>query len=254
MKSSIILFASALLSLGTVAAPHGYEYESSVAAVPTTSECESATWTPYDYDSESTPYVAPTEPVYPGPSSEAESTPAYYVPSSEPVATTVSTGYGSGSVPYYPDEEPTTTVTSTIESTITIELSVTTYGPTPSNGGGYWNTVVTTSCPSPSVDGGYTPYTPTLTPIPYEYSTPASFYTPEEEPTPVEYTPSSVYYYPPTNETAPTEAAPSNSTSYYTPPPYVPPYAGSATSSVRNGGIISMIAGLIGMVAVMGIL
>ncbi|EPS39574.1 hypothetical protein H072_6637 [Dactylellina haptotyla CBS 200.50] len=252
MKPSFILFTSALLSVGAMAAPHGWEYESSVAPVATT-ECDSATWTPYEYDSvpaESTVPYLPTEPAYYGPSSEAESTPAYYAPSSEPIETPVPSGPGYGTIPYYPQEEPTTTVTSTIDSTITVEVSITTYGPPPSSEPGYWTTVVTTSCPSSDVIPGYVPYTPTLTPAPYEYTTPASLYEPET-PTPVEYPTTPVYYYPPGNETipTPTDMMPGNNNTYYTPPPY----AGSATSLVKNGGFTGMVVGLVGMVAVMGI-
>ncbi|KAF3917165.1 hypothetical protein ABW20_dc0101401 [Dactylellina cionopaga] len=261
MKSTIILFCSALLSVGVKGAPYGLEQDSSILAVPTTTECESATWTPYDYETESTPApYEPSEPAYYGPSSEAPevSTPAsYYVPSSEPVETPAPTGPAYGTVPYYPEEEPTTTVTSTIDSTLTIEISISTYGPSPSSEPGYWTTLTTTSCP-PSSEGipGYVPYTPTVTPVPYEYTTPASLYEPET-PSPVEYPTTPVYYYPPGNETGtPSDIipVPTNNNTYATPPPYVPPYTGSASVAVNNGGFVKMIVGLVGMVGVMGIL
>ncbi|KAK6514522.1 hypothetical protein TWF281_004720 [Arthrobotrys megalospora] len=251
MKSTVVLFLGALLSVGAMAAPR---YESkSVEPVPTTSECETATWTPYDYNKSTVPYEHSQPGPY-GPKSEVEpTTPGYYGPSSEPVETPLPSGYP---YPYPPEEEPTTTVTSIIESTITIEISTCEpYGP-PTSEPGYWTTLATTSCPpEPSSEGvpEYVPYTPTLTPVPYENTTPASLYEPET-PSPEVY-PTTPVYYPPGNEPTPTEYTPGNNTYPTAPPPYVPPpYAGSATSLVNNGGFVGMVAGLVGMVAVMVIL
>ncbi|KAJ6258354.1 hypothetical protein Dda_6394 [Drechslerella dactyloides] len=257
MKSTVILLCSALMSVGALAAPYGWESESSIAAVPTT-DCESATW---EYDQSSVPTeptvpYEPTKPVWhPEPSSSGEaSTPGWYngTPSSEPVGTPVPTGYGS--VPYYPAEEPTETLTSTIDSTITLEVTVSTYGPAPSSVPGYYTTLTTTSCPLSSSDAGYVPYTPTLTPVPYEYTTPASVYEPET-PSPEPY-PTGPAYYPPGNMTTPTPAGPSGNNTYPTAPPYyLPPYAGSATSmKVNKGGFIGTGLGLFLMVVFMGIL
>ncbi|KAK6331183.1 hypothetical protein TWF696_003250 [Orbilia brochopaga] len=261
MKSSVILFCSALMSIGALAAPYNWEPESSMAAVPTT-DCDSATWE-YDQSSvsaESTvPYEASTPAWYPSePSSSAEpSTPAPYYgnPSSEPAETPAPTGYGS--VPYYPADEPTTTLTSTIDSTITLEVTVSSYGPgTPSGVPGYYSVVTTSSCP-PSSEGGYVPYTPTLTPVPYENTTPASMYEPETPaPQPYPTAPAPPAYYPPGNTTTPTAVAPGVNNTYPTAPPYyLPPYAGSATSMrINKGGLVGTAVGLVVMIAFMGIL
>ncbi|KAF3093588.1 hypothetical protein TWF102_007817 [Orbilia oligospora] len=254
MKSTVVLFLGALMSVGAMAAPYGQESKS-IEPVPTTTECETATWTPYDYNKSTVPYEPSHSAPYGHKSKVEPTTVAYYGPTSEPVETTLPTGYP---YPHGPEEEPTTTVTSILESTLTVSLSTyEPYGPESSpSKAGYWTTLTTTSCPpTPSSDGvpGYVPYTPTLTPVPYEYTTPASLYEPET-PTPVVY-PTTPVYYPPSNEPTPTEYNPGNNTYPTSTPPYVPPpYAGSATSLVNNGGFVGMVAGLVGMVAVMIIL
>ncbi|KAK6329926.1 hypothetical protein TWF718_003353 [Orbilia javanica] len=255
MKSTVVLFLGALMSVGAMAAPYGQESKS-VEPVSTTSECETATWTPYDYNKSTVPYE-PSNSVPYGQKTEVEPpTTGYYGLSSEPVETTLPTGYP---YPYEPEEEePTTTLTSILESTITVELSTyEPYGPeTSSSKVGYWTTLTSTSCPpTPSSEGvpEYVPYTPTLTPAPYENTTPASLYEPET-PSPEVY-PTTPVYYPPGNEPTPTEYNPGNNTYPTSTPPYVPPpYAGSATSLVNNGGFVGMVAGLVGIVAVMFVL
>ncbi|KAK6498475.1 hypothetical protein TWF481_011066 [Arthrobotrys musiformis] len=261
MKSTVVLFVGALMSVGAMAAPYGQESKS-VEPVPTTTECETASWTSYDYNKSTVPYEPSQSAPY-GPKSEVEPTTAGYSgPSSEPVETTVPSGYP---YPYGPEEEPTTTVTSILESTLTVSISTyeaskpyEPYGPSSSKAGS-WTTLTTTSCPpTPSSEAGYVPYTPTLTPVPYENTTPASLYQPET-PSPVVYptTTPVVYYPPPSSEpSTPSEYNPgNNNTSPTALPSYVPPpYAGSATSLVNNGGFVGMVAGLVGMVGVMIIL
>ncbi|KAF3905612.1 hypothetical protein ABW21_db0200244 [Orbilia brochopaga] len=259
MKSSIVLFCSVLGSIGALAAPYGWD-DSSIAAVPTT-DCDSATYA-YDHSSApaepTIPYEASTPAWYPPPNSSVEPTPVPYygTPSSEPAETPVPTGYGS--VPYYPADEPTTTLTSTIDSTITLEVTVSSYdGPgTPASSiPGYYSVVTTTSCPpESSSEAGYVPYTPTLTPVVYENTTPASAYEPET-PAPQPY-PTGPAYYPPGNGSIPTPAVPSVNNTYQTAPPYyLPPYAGSATNmKVNKGGLVGTGIGLTLMVVFMGIL
>ncbi|KAK6360869.1 hypothetical protein TWF730_006985 [Orbilia blumenaviensis] len=252
MKSVVVLFVGALMSGGAMAAPYGQE-PSSVEPVPTTSECETATWTPYEYNKSTVIPYEPSNPWYTQSSEVEPTTPGYYGPSSEPVETPVPSGYP---YPYEPEEEPTTTLTSILETTITIDIS--SYEPNvpPTSEPGSWTTLTTTSCPSsPSSEGvpGYIPYTPTLTPVPYGNTTPASLYEPETPP--VAY-PTPPVYSPPGNEPTPSAYIPGNNNTYQTaPPPYVPPpYAGSATSLVNNGGFVGMVVGLVGIVAVMIIL
>ncbi|RVD89118.1 uncharacterized protein DFL_000139 [Arthrobotrys flagrans] len=254
MKSTVVLFLGSLMGVGAVAAPYGQESKS-IELVPTTTECETATWTPYDYNKSTVPYELSHSAPYGHKSKIELNTVGYYGPSSKPAKTTLPTGY---LYPYGPEEEPTTTVTSILESTLTVSLSTyEPYGPGPSSSkAGYWTTLATTSCPpSPSSERvpGYVPYTPTLTPVPYENTTPASLYEPETL-SPVVY-PTTTVYYPPGNEPTPTEYTPGNNTSPTAAPSYVPPpYAGSATSLANNGGFVGMVAGLVGIVAVMIIL
>ncbi|KAF3934520.1 hypothetical protein ABW19_dt0206074 [Dactylella cylindrospora] len=242
MKSTIILIIFSLFGVCVKAAPYGWQPEhSSTALAPTTTECDTATWVPYDYDYESTTPYGPTW--YPKHTTQPDglSTPGsfYPVPSSEPVFTTIPTGYEYGTAPPYGPEE-TTTLTTVLESTLTFTTETYISYETPSSGPVY--------VPTQEV-----PYVPT--PVPYPENTPVPSYEPPypvstyEPPSPIPY-PTPVPY-PPGNETT-TPGVPGNQT-YPTPTPYVPPYQGSASGLVNNGGFVRMIAGLIGMVAVMGV-